>query len=143
LIHDIFFWLGSKTSQDDAGTAVYKTVELDEFLHGVAIQHREIQQSPSDEFMALFPKIKILSGGVQSGFRHVDTGAAPKEISTLLRIFNILALGELIPWLYTRSNPHGRVWMTMIYLFWTREIGSGFGRARSAARWRKRKLLGL
>jgi gelsolin len=87
LIHDIFFWLGSKTSQDEAGTAAYKTVELDEFLKGVATQHREIQQSPSDEFMALFPRIKILSGGVQSGFRHVEEDAEPKEISTLLRIF--------------------------------------------------------
>lgn len=87
LIHDIFFWLGSKTSQDEAGTAAYKTVELDEFLQGVATQHREIQQSPSDEFMALFPRITILSGGVQSGFRHVEEDAEPKEISTLLRIF--------------------------------------------------------
>ncbi|PMD43932.1 putative actin-binding protein Fragmin [Hyaloscypha variabilis F] len=87
LIHDIFFWLGSKTSQDEAGTAAYKTVELDEFLKGVATQHREIQQSPSDEFMALFPRIKILSGGVKSGFRHVEEDAEPKEISTLLRIF--------------------------------------------------------
>jgi gelsolin len=87
LIHDIFFWLGSKTSQDEAGTAAYKTVELDEFLKGVATQHREIQQSPSDEFMALFPCVKILSGGVQSGFRHVEEDAEPKEICTLLRIF--------------------------------------------------------
>jgi len=87
LVHEIFFWLGSKTSQDEAGTAAYKTVELDEFLRGVATQHREIQQAPSDEFIALFPRLKILSGGVQSGFRHVDTEATPKEISTLLRIF--------------------------------------------------------
>jgi gelsolin len=94
LIHDIFFWLGSKTSQDEAGTAAYKTVELDEFLKGVATQHREIQQSPSDEFMALFPRLKILSGGVQSGFRHVEEDAEPKEISTLLRIFKHLGTGR-------------------------------------------------
>ena len=40
LAHDIFFWLGAKTTQDEAGTAAYKTVELDEFLHGIATQHR-------------------------------------------------------------------------------------------------------
>jgi gelsolin len=85
--HEIFFWLGSKTSQDEAGTAAYKTVELDEFLQGSATQHREIQQQPSDEFVALFPRLSICSGGVRSGFRHVDTEAGPKEITTLLRIF--------------------------------------------------------
>ncbi|KAH8899936.1 gelsolin [Thozetella sp. PMI_491] len=84
--HDIFFWLGSKTSQDEAGTAAYKTVELDEFLRGKATQHREIQESPSDDFMALFPRLTVRKGGVASGFRHVEE--APKEeVLTLLRVF--------------------------------------------------------
>lgn len=86
LAHDIFFWLGSKTSQDEAGTAAYKTVELDEFLKGAATQHREVQQAPSDQFLALFPTIKILSGGVRSGFRHVEADAKV-DVTTLLRIF--------------------------------------------------------
>jgi gelsolin len=84
--HDIFFWLGSKTSQDEAGTAAYKTVELDEFLHGVATQHRELQHEPSDDFVALFPRISILHGGVESGFNHVEEEEKPDTI-TLLRIF--------------------------------------------------------
>lgn len=87
LVHDIFFWLGSHTSQDEAGTAAYKTVELDEYLHGTAIQHRELQSSPSDTFMALFPNLKILRGGVRSGFRHVETNEDPAHTDTLLRIF--------------------------------------------------------
>ncbi|KAI2635565.1 actin depolymerizing protein [Hypomontagnella submonticulosa] len=87
LAHDIFFWLGSKTSQDEAGTAAYKTVELDEFLHGVATQHRELQKEPSDDFVALFSRIRILSGGVRSGFTHVETEEEPKETLMLLRIF--------------------------------------------------------
>ncbi|KAF3059562.1 Severin [Daldinia childiae] len=87
LAHDIFFWLGSKTTQDEAGTAAYKTVELDEFLHGVAIQHRELQKEPSDDFVALFSRIRILSGGVRSGFTHVETDEESKETLTLLRIF--------------------------------------------------------
>ncbi|KAK9421169.1 hypothetical protein SUNI508_06017 [Seiridium unicorne] len=85
--HDVFFWLGSKTSQDEAGTAAYKTVELDEFLHGVATQHRELQHEPSDDFVSLFPRISILSGGVRSGFTHVETDEQPKETLLLLRIF--------------------------------------------------------
>jgi len=86
LIHEIFFWLGSKTSQDEAGTAAYKTVELDEFLGGTATQHREIQQAPSDAFIALFPRLTILRGGVSSGFTHVEE-VEPQEITTLLRVF--------------------------------------------------------
>ncbi|KAJ5580040.1 uncharacterized protein N7459_006025 [Penicillium hispanicum] len=84
--HDIFFWLGSKTTQDEAGTAAYKTVELDEFLHGAATQHRETQHHPSEEFLGLFPHFSIRSGGVRSGFTHVEP-EAPKEVLTLLRIF--------------------------------------------------------
>ncbi|OAG00399.1 gelsolin [Paraphaeosphaeria sporulosa] len=87
LVHDIFFWLGSHTSQDEAGTAAYKTVELDEFLHGTAIQHRELQSAPSDAFSALFPRLKILRGGVRSGFTHVDTNEEQTHTDTLLRIF--------------------------------------------------------
>jgi gelsolin len=85
--HDVFYWLGSQTSQDEAGTAAYKTVELDEFLHGVATQHREVERQPSGEFLSLFPQLRILSGGVASGFRHVETDAPAAEAATLLRIF--------------------------------------------------------
>lgn len=92
--HNIFFWLGSKTSQDEAGVAAYKTVELDEFLHGAATQHREIEQQPSEEFLALFPTMKVLSGGVRSGFTHVDTDAKPEQMITLLRVFKHPPIGR-------------------------------------------------
>ena len=92
--HDIFFWLGNKTTQDEAGTAAYKTVELDEFLHGAATQHREVQQSPSDEFLALFRHISIRSGGVRSGFTHVEP-EAKEDILTLLRIFKHPGAGRI------------------------------------------------
>ncbi|KAJ4983725.1 Severin [Stagonosporopsis vannaccii] len=88
LIHDIFFWLGRTTTQDEAGTAAYKTVELDEFLHGAATQHRELQSSPSDAFSALFPRMKILRGGVRSGFNHVEINEEAQHTDTLLRVSN-------------------------------------------------------
>ncbi|VUC34591.1 unnamed protein product [Clonostachys rosea] len=88
LVHDIFFWLGARTSQDEAGTAAYKTVELDEFLQGSATQHRELQRSPSDDFLSLFPRISILSGGVSTGFRHVEDEEPKEETITLLRVFS-------------------------------------------------------
>lgn len=102
--HDIFFWLGSKTTQDEAGTAAYKTVELDEFLHGAATQHREIQQQPSEEFLALFRHIRILSGGVRSGFTHVEPEER-KEILTLLRIFKHPGSGRISPIIVHEVEP--------------------------------------
>ena len=87
LAHDVFFWLGAHTTQDEAGTAAYKTVELDEFLRGAAVQHREVQESPSDAFLALFPRLTLRRGGVRSGFRHVEPDATPADVTTLLRVF--------------------------------------------------------
>jgi gelsolin len=54
------------------GTAAYKTVELDDLLGDVPVQFREVQGSESAEFMGIFKnKITIMSGGVDSGFKHV------------------------------------------------------------------------
>ncbi|KAL4864479.1 hypothetical protein BDV12DRAFT_176156 [Aspergillus spectabilis] len=94
LRHDIFFWLGNKTTQDEAGTAAYKAVELDEFLHGAATQHREVQDHPSEDFTSLFRRITIRSGGVATGFTHVEE-EKPKEVTTLLRVFKHPGAGRI------------------------------------------------
>ena len=79
LMWDIYFWLGQYTSADEAGTAAFKTVELDEVLGSAAVQHREVQMHESADFSALWPKgIKILEGGIESGFNDVDAGEAGK-----------------------------------------------------------------
>ncbi|CAK7230461.1 hypothetical protein SCUCBS95973_007582 [Sporothrix curviconia] len=90
--HEIYFWLGAHTSQDEAGTAAYKTVELDEFLQGTASQNREVQASPSPGFLSLFPqRITIRRGGVATGFTHVDETvedrAKTARKTMLLRVF--------------------------------------------------------
>jgi hypothetical protein len=64
--------LGANTSQDEAGTAAYKTVELDDLLGDLPVQFREVQGSESEEFLSLFqPAVKIMDGGVESGFKKV------------------------------------------------------------------------
>ena len=73
---NVHFWLGAHTSQDEAGTAAYKTVELDDVLGGAPVQYREVMGHESKEFLALFPKgIKIMSGGIDTGFKKVEAAS--------------------------------------------------------------------
>lgn len=74
---DLYFWLGSNSSQDEYGAAALRTVELDDQLGGGPVQYRETQGYESSKFLALFPNrsIRIMAGGVDSAFNKVDRDA--------------------------------------------------------------------
>merc|ERR1719453_1803152 len=69
---DIYFWLGAETSKDESGVAAYKTVELDEALGGAPVQHREVQDHESEQFLQCFKSFEVRKGGVESGFKKVE-----------------------------------------------------------------------
>ncbi|KAH9494690.1 hypothetical protein Btru_020237 [Bulinus truncatus] len=71
LLYDVHFWIGRYSTQDEYGTAAYKTVELDTLLNDVPVQHREVQGHESELFKSYFKSISILKGGADTGFRHV------------------------------------------------------------------------
>ena len=74
LSHDVHFWLGGTTTQDEAGAAAYKAVELDDFLNRAAVQHREVQGHEGELFLSYFAGsggLRILEGGAETGFNAV------------------------------------------------------------------------
>ncbi|CAH8279986.1 unnamed protein product [Arabidopsis lyrata] len=83
LHHDIHYWLGKDSSQDEAGAVAVMTVELDSALGGRAVQYREVQGHETEKFLSYFkPCIIPQEGGVASGFNHVK----PEEHQTRLYI---------------------------------------------------------
>ncbi|XP_050412421.1 gelsolin-like protein 1 [Patella vulgata] len=84
LLMDVHFWIGKLSTQDEYGTAAYKTVELDTFLDDKPVQHREVQGHESELFKSYFSSISILKGGADTGFRHVK----PEEYTPRLLQFN-------------------------------------------------------
>ncbi|ETN81172.1 hypothetical protein NECAME_02215 [Necator americanus] len=70
---DVHFWLGEDATTDEMGTAAIKTVEMDQALAGLPVQHREVQNHESSLFLSYFPDgIRYLSGGYESGYHHVE-----------------------------------------------------------------------
>ena len=107
LAWDVHFWIGSESTQDEYGTAAYKTVELDDSLRGAAIQHREVQEAESQLFLGYFgvprgsaaPRegIMYLAGGAASGFKAVEAETRPTRLFWVKGRANNLLLKEVKP----------------------------------------------
>ncbi|XP_064475215.1 advillin-like [Ornithodoros turicata] len=75
----IHFWLGTQTSQEEAGVAAYKTVELDNFLGATSVQHREVQGFESRRFISYFSRgIRVQSGKADGVYTAADDVYPPR-----------------------------------------------------------------
>jgi len=94
---NIHFWIGNDSSQDEYGTAAYKTVELDDFLGGDPVEYREIQGYESELFQSYFKQIKVLKGGVDSGFHHVTEDKHMRRLLHVKGTGNHILVNEVAP----------------------------------------------
>lgn len=82
--YNVHFWLGKDSTQDERGTAAFKTVELDDLLDDVPVQYREVEGHESPSFLGIFGgKIATRDGGIASAFRNVK----PTEYTARLMHF--------------------------------------------------------
>ncbi|PWA28894.1 hypothetical protein CCH79_00012957 [Gambusia affinis] len=114
-----------KSSRDEQVACAMLATQLDNFLGGDPVQHRQVQGFESPEFMELFPRgVSYKDGGVESGFRRSqDSGTVQrlyqikgkrniraKEVELAWSSFNkgdcfILDLGEtILSWTGSQAN---------------------------------------
>jgi Gelsolin repeat len=74
-------------------TQCFQANELDALLGDLPVQHRETQGYESEQFHNCFPKgIRLLKGGIASGFRDVNVDEGNIEIPT--RLFHVRKHGK-------------------------------------------------
>ena len=88
LVWDLFFWIGAQSTQDEYGVVSYKANELDKLLGDAPVQHRQVEGNESSQFSEIFGgNIKVLDGGMDGGFRHVEADSSEMQVPT--RLFRI------------------------------------------------------
>jgi len=123
LSRNLFFWLGSESSQDEKGSAAYLAVELDDVHKGEPVQYREVEGHESDKFQAAFKKsggVKVLKGGIASGFNSVDPDAYEPRLFQCKGKRNVLV--TQVP-MKSSSMNHGDVYILDCGLTLYRWIG--------------------
>ena len=71
----LYFWLGSRSSQDARGTCALKTIELDDKLNGAAVQVRVVEGKEPNHFLCLFKGKLIIYRGTKKGggLKQIDS----------------------------------------------------------------------
>ncbi|XP_006627497.2 macrophage-capping protein [Lepisosteus oculatus] len=132
----LHMWIGEKSSRDEQVACAMLATQLDDFLSGEPVQHREVQGFESTDFMQLFPRgITYKEGGVESAFRKTQSTSAPvqrlyqikgkrniraREVELSWASFNkgdcfILDLGEaIVSWSGSQANMFEKQKMTEI-----------------------------
>ncbi|BES89474.1 actin Hypothetical protein [Nesidiocoris tenuis] len=102
----IHFWLGQCTSQDESAVAAFKTVELDDFLGGTPVQHREVRGNESPRFRSYFKQqgIRIMLGGVESGLKTINNNVEPRLFRVKGRRCPLLTQMPGVAWEYFNSG---------------------------------------
>jgi len=72
-------WVGNHTTADESGTAAYKIVELDTFFDRTVTLVWNSQGNESPTLKDALGSIKILKGGIDSGFRSKTVDIRPTE----------------------------------------------------------------
>lgn len=98
LLYDVHFWIGQFSTQDEYGTAAYKTVELDTLLDDKPVQHREVMKHESDLFKSYFSSITLLEGGCDSGFRHVKPEEYKLRLLHFQKVKRNIVVKEVAPY---------------------------------------------
>ncbi|KAK8742675.1 hypothetical protein OTU49_001619 [Cherax quadricarinatus] len=83
----LYYWIGNDASQDEAGTAALKAVELDDKLHGRAVQVRVVQEKEPPHFMAIFGgQMVVFEGGYASSFDGAGARNEGRKSSYMLQV---------------------------------------------------------
>lgn len=86
----LYYWIGNDASQDEAGTAALKAVELDDRLQGRAVQVRVVQEKEPPHFMAIFGgKMVVFKGGYASAFDGTGARDEGRKSSYMLQVRGI------------------------------------------------------
>ncbi|XP_014844806.1 PREDICTED: macrophage-capping protein isoform X2 [Poecilia mexicana] len=96
---DLHMWIGEKSSRDEQVACAMLATQLDNFLGGDPVQHRQVQGFESPEFMELFPRgVSYKEGGVESGFRQSQGSGTVQRLYQIKGKRNIRAKEVELTW---------------------------------------------